>query len=125
MAQAGEKQRRKNRMKVRQAQAEMIALLPAIEELVERFREIDKKLEPCEPTDRLVFGRPGRESLRYSVASSAGLAADSLLEALRHARCGAVETHANLMADWEAKQRRESERVRESWRFGPRPVGSC
>lgn len=124
MAETGERVRRKNRMKVRDAQAEMLTLLPDLEVLAERFQAIDENLEPHEPSDRLVFGRPSRESLRYSVAGSANRVFALLLEALREIRSGGAETHANLMAEWEAEQEREAEREPNSWIFGPRYIGS-
>jgi hypothetical protein len=116
MAEKGESTgRRKNRMKIRQAQAELSALIPEIESLAARFRAISDKLEAREPTDRFVFGRPGRESLRYSVAGDAELAAEELGQVLVHARRGAEETHARLVARWEEKERRESESDRRFW----------
>jgi hypothetical protein len=100
---------RKNRMTIRQAQAELLALIPEIESLAARFQAISDNLEAREPTDRFVFGRPGRESLRYSVAGDAALAADELGEVLVHARRGSEETHARLLARWEKDQKEESE----------------
>jgi len=116
MAEMEKPARRKNRMKVSQAQDEMLALLPEIEALIERVQAIDRKLEPVEPSDRLVFGRPGRESLRYGVASCANLTGMRLAEALEFARHGVNMTEAGLLASWAQKQQEEQERELERYR---------
>ena len=68
-----------------------------------------------EPTDRLVFGKPGRESMRYGVANYADLTSQQLLEALEYARKGVELTEAGLLARWEEKQKEKRERYRERW----------
>lgn len=113
------KGRRKNRMPIRQAQAELLALIPEIESLAARFQAISDNLEAREPTDRFIFGRPSRESLRYSIAGAAELAADELGEVLVHARRGSEETHARLLARWQEKQQRKVEHDRHSWNHIP------
>jgi hypothetical protein len=100
---------RKNRMKVRQAQTEMLALLPEIESLAGRFQRIGEKLEAPQPTDEFVFGRPGRDHLRYFTAAGADLTADQLLDVLAYARKVAERSHADLLTRWEEVQKDESD----------------
>jgi hypothetical protein len=106
MAEKGESTgRRKNRMKIRQAQTELLALIPEIESLAARFQAISDKLEAREPTDDFVFRRPSRESLRYKVAARAELVVDQLRDVLDLARRAAEETHSGLLRCWEDEQR--------------------
>jgi len=121
MAEMEKPARRKNRMRVSQAQEAMRALLPELESLIERFQQIGKELEAAPGTDELAFGRPVRESLRYRTANNAVNTADLLLEALENARRGARRTHADLVEDWEREQEEERkqqlERHRDGWSY--------
>lgn len=112
MAEHGESVRRKTRMKVRQAQAEILALLPEMEALAARFQAISDQLAAGNHTDRFFDGCPGPDHLRYWVACDARETASDLRRLAEEAREGAQETQANLVASWKEKQKRKVEVVR-------------
>jgi uncharacterized coiled-coil DUF342 family protein len=123
MAEAGETGRRKTRMKVREAQEEILALLPEVEALAARFQAISDKLGAGNHTDRFLDSRPGPKHLRFWVANDASEAASELRRAAEEVRESAEETLDDLLASWEERQRRRQELINSEQKVRP-PFGS-